>query len=65
MSVLFLLVFVSLGVALLFLAAFVWAVKSGQYRDVRTPALRILTEDGTPPARKLSSKQKRKRKGKT
>lgn len=31
--------------ALGFLAAFVWAVKSGQFSDNATPALRILVDD--------------------
>lgn len=28
-----------------FLAAFFWAVRSGQYEDTSTPALRVLPED--------------------
>jgi cbb3-type cytochrome oxidase maturation protein len=28
-----------------FLAAFVWAVRSGQYDDAHTPAVRILFDD--------------------
>ncbi len=28
-----------------FLAAFLWAVKSGQYKDTYTPSVRILFED--------------------
>jgi nitrogen fixation-related uncharacterized protein len=30
---------------LAFLAAFIWAVKSGQFEDTCTPAMRILSED--------------------
>lgn len=45
MSVIVILIFVSLGLALLFLAAFVWAVRSGQYEDTSTPSLRLLAED--------------------
>ena len=31
--------------ALTFLAAFIWAVKSGQFKDNATPALRMLVDD--------------------
>lgn len=48
MSVIYLLIPLSLAVATAFLVAFIWAVRSGQYEDTRTPALRILPED--PPA---------------
>jgi len=39
------LIFVSLTLAVAFLAAFVWAVKSGQFEDIYTPSLRVLTEE--------------------
>ena len=45
MSVLLILILASLGVALLFLAGFIWAVKSGQYEDTSTPSLRVLADD--------------------
>ena len=45
MSVILILIFASLAVALAFLAAFIWAVKSGQFEDTCTPAMRILSED--------------------
>ena len=45
MSILIVLIFASLGVALLFLAGFVWSVRSGQYEDTLTPSLRVLAED--------------------
>jgi cbb3-type cytochrome oxidase maturation protein len=48
MSVIFLLIAVSTVVALFFLAAFVRAVKSGQFDDDRSPAVRMLND--TPPA---------------
>jgi len=35
----------ALLLALLFLAAFIWSVKSGQMDDLETPAYRILGED--------------------
>lgn len=45
MNVLVLLIFASLSVALIFLASFVWAVRSGQYEDTSTPSLRMLLDD--------------------
>lgn len=45
MSVLLILILASLGVALLFLAGFIWAVRSGQYEDTSTPSLRVLADD--------------------
>jgi cbb3-type cytochrome oxidase maturation protein len=45
MNVLFILITLSSIVAGLFLFAFIWSVKSGQYDDGHTPAVRILFED--------------------
>jgi cbb3-type cytochrome oxidase maturation protein len=45
MNVIIILILISLSLALVFLACFVWAVRSGQYEDTLTPSLRILTED--------------------
>lgn len=45
MKIIFLLILVSLIIALGFLAAFFWAVKSGQYDDDYTPSIRILFDD--------------------
>ncbi len=42
MNIIFLLICVSLTVALLFLGAFLWAVRSGQYEDDYTPSVRML-----------------------
>jgi len=42
MNVIFLLIAASTLVAVLFLAAFIWAVRSGQFEDDRSPAVRIL-----------------------
>ena len=47
MTVIFILIGISLLVALGFLAAFLWAVRSGQYEDDYTPSVRILFEDMT------------------
>lgn len=45
MKIIFLLIIVSLIVALGFLGAFLWAVRSGQYDDDYSPAVRILFDD--------------------
>lgn len=42
MGIIFLLIGASTVVAVIFLAAFVWAMRSGQYDDDRSPAVRIL-----------------------
>ena len=49
MSVILILIFASLGMALLFVAAFIWAVKSGQFDDTLTPSMRVLGEDPETP----------------
>lgn len=41
----FVLVGLSIAFALTFLFAFIWAVRSGQYEDRDTPALRVLVDD--------------------
>jgi len=45
MSVIIVLILVSLVVGLIFLGAFVWSVRTGQYEDTLTPAMRMLLED--------------------
>ncbi len=45
MSVIVILIGVSLLVALGFLGAFLWAVKTGQYDDKYTPSVRMLFEE--------------------
>lgn len=45
MSALYLLIGVSLLVALGFLGSFLWAVRKGQYEDDYTPSVRMLFED--------------------
>lgn len=45
MSVIIVLLIVSISVASLFLAAFIWSVKTGQYDDEASPPLRMLFED--------------------
>ncbi len=45
MSAMFILIGLSLLVALGFLAAFFWSVDDGQYEDDYTPSVRMLFED--------------------
>jgi cbb3-type cytochrome oxidase maturation protein len=45
MSVLFILIGVSLLVAIGFLVSFLWSVKSGQYDDDYTPSVRMLFDE--------------------
>ncbi len=45
MNVIILLIFAGGVVAAGFLAAFVWAVRTGQFDDTTTPPLRILLDD--------------------
>lgn len=45
MSVIYILLSISIVVALIFFAAFILAVKKGQYDDNYTPSVRMLFED--------------------
>ncbi|WP_420387645.1 cbb3-type cytochrome oxidase assembly protein CcoS [Roseivirga sp.] len=45
MSVILILIITSIVVAIVFLGAFYWAVKSGQYDDTYSPSVRMLFED--------------------
>ena len=45
MIVLFILIGLSLIVALIFLFLYIWSVKDGQFDDDKTPAMRILFDD--------------------
>ncbi|WP_350284844.1 cbb3-type cytochrome oxidase assembly protein CcoS [uncultured Croceitalea sp.] len=45
MSVIYVLLAISICVALVFFAAFVLSVKKGQYDDAYTPSVRMLFED--------------------
>ena len=45
MSVVIVLVFVAIIMAGIFLLAFIWSVKNGQYEDTYTPSVRILFDD--------------------
>jgi cbb3-type cytochrome oxidase maturation protein len=54
MLVIFLLIFVSLTLATVFLACFIWAVRSGQFEDTCTPSMRILADEEFAKAKPLS-----------
>ena len=45
MSVILMLILASIVVAVIFLLAFRWAVKSGQYDDTYSPSVRMLFDD--------------------
>lgn len=45
MSVIYILLAISICVAVVFLGAFIFSVKSGQYDDSYTPSVRMLFED--------------------
>lgn len=45
MNIFYLLIGVSLLAALIFLGAFIWAVRDGQFDDSETPPRRILFDD--------------------
>ena len=46
MKIIILLIILSLLLASVFLIAFIWANKSGQFDDQYSPSVRILSEDG-------------------
>lgn len=48
MSVLILLLIASITIAGIFLVAFLWSVKSGQYDDEVSPPMRMLFDDTAP-----------------
>jgi cbb3-type cytochrome oxidase maturation protein len=45
MGVILLLILASLAMAVLFLGAFIWSVRSGQFEDTTTPSLRVLADE--------------------
>lgn len=45
MEIIILLIFISLTIALAFLVAFIWNMRSGQYDDTYGPSVRMLFED--------------------
>jgi cbb3-type cytochrome oxidase maturation protein len=57
MSVILILLIASISVATIFLFAFLWGVRSGQFEDDYSPASRILFDDKPSIAPKESSEQ--------
>lgn len=57
MYIIFLMIAVSVTVAAAFLGAFLWAVRSGQYDDDYTPAVRMLFDNEVPAKDKKSPKE--------
>jgi len=53
MSVIILLIIIGIIVAGSFLFGFIWAVKSGQYDDTESPAMRMLFDDAKPVKKKM------------
>ncbi len=62
MSVIYILISISIVVAVIFLFAFFRAVKTGQYDDDYTPSVRILFDDEL---KKTETKEKKKLKTKS
>ena len=60
MGIIYIMLIVSLVVALFFLGSFLWAIKTGQYEDDYTPSVRILFEDEL-----ISNKQNKTQNGST
>ncbi len=57
MTIIFLLIGISLMVALFFLASFIWSVKSGQYEDEYTPSVRMLFDGNSLPKKETPGKK--------
>ncbi|WP_375323443.1 cbb3-type cytochrome oxidase assembly protein CcoS [Flagellimonas sp. GZD32] len=55
MSVIYVLLAISITVAIVFFLAFIFSVKSGQYDDTYTPSVRMLFEDEVVPDKKSSN----------
>ena len=49
MSAIIILLFASISIAIVFLVAFIWSVKSGQFDDEVSPPMRILFEESDLP----------------
>lgn len=45
MSIIYMLLAISVTIAVLFFVVFIFSVKTGQYDDVYTPSIRMLFED--------------------
>jgi cbb3-type cytochrome oxidase maturation protein len=56
MSIVILLAIIGVLVAGGFLVGFIWAVKSGQYDDTESPAVRMLFDDTKPVEHSINNK---------
>lgn len=54
MSVIFFMIGISLTLALGFLGAFIWSMRTGQQDDLYTPSIRMLLDDDVLPTEELS-----------
>lgn len=45
MGVIYIMLIVSLIIAIIFLCCFIWSIKNGQYDDDYTPSVRVLFDD--------------------
>ncbi|GAB2583567.1 cbb3-type cytochrome oxidase assembly protein CcoS [Spirosoma areae] len=59
MHIIFFMIGVSLLMALGFLGAFIWSMRTGQQDDLYTPALRMLLDDAPPDDRIPDKPQRR------
>lgn len=48
MTIIYFMIGISLLMALGFLAAFIWSIRTGQQDDLYTPSLRMLIDDNEP-----------------
>ena len=60
MNIFYLLIGVSLLVAMIFLGIFIWAVKNGQFDDNETPPYRILLDDDKPEENETNNEKETK-----
>lgn len=60
MYIIFLMIGISISVAALFLGGFLWAVRSGQYDDDYTPAVRMLFDNESRPEGQKAANEKTK-----
>ena len=60
MGMIYIMLIVSLVIALFFLISFFWATKSGQFDDDYTPSVRILFDDETTQKSNNQSENKQK-----
>ncbi len=65
MSIIYVLLSLSLGVALIFFVAFIISVKKGQFDDTYTPSVRMLFEDELVKEEPSSSQESEKTKNKS